>query len=60
MLLLEQNTTKKKQMDENIATKLGAGDNKSREYKVEAICDSAVYTKKSKSGYLLEFYYLVS
>ena len=32
----------------------------SKEFKEEAICNSAVYAKKSKSGYLLELYYLVS
>ena len=36
ILLLEQNTTKKKQMDENV-TKLNAGDNKNEEYEIEAI-----------------------
>lgn len=44
-------------MDKNI-TELEAGD--SNKYKVEAIWDGAVYTKKSKSGYLLGLYYLVS
>ena len=47
-------------MDKNNAIKLDAGDNKGDEYKVEAIWDSAVYAKESKSGYLLGFYYLVS
>ena len=35
-------------------------DNSSKEYKVEAIWDSAVYTKELKSGYLSCLYYLVS
>ena len=30
------------------------------EYKVEAIWDSAVYTKESKSGHLPGLYYLIS
>ena len=34
------------------------GDN-SKEYKMEAIWDSMVYTKESKSGYLSGLYYLV-
>ena len=37
-----------------------AGNNKSREYKVEAIWDSAVYARESESGHLPGFYYLVS
>ena len=35
------------------------GDNDSREYKVEVIWDSAVYSRESKSGHLSGFYYLV-
>ena len=38
---------------------MDAGDNESGKYKVEAIWDSAVYTKESKSGHLLGLYYLV-
>ena len=37
-----------------------AGDNNSGEYEVEAIWDSAVYTRESESGHLLSLYYLVS
>ena len=58
MSLLEQNTTKKGQVDEN-TTKLGAGNDESREYKVEATRDSTVYARESKS-HLPELYYLVS
>ena len=57
MSLLEQDTTKKGQVDKN-ATELESGD--SEEYKLEAIRDSAVYAKESESGYLPGFYYLVS
>ena len=56
--MLEQKTTKKGQIDEN-ATGLDVG-NDSEEYKVEAIQDSAVYTRKSESGHLSGLYYLVS
>ena len=45
-------------MDEN-ATELDAG-NEGSEYKVEAIWDSAVYARESKSGHLPGLYYLVS
>ena len=62
MSILEQATTRKRQVDENATelAKLDANDNKDTEYKLEAICDSAVYTKESKSGYLLRLYNLVS
>ena len=54
--LLEQNSTRKEQ-DDN-ASELNASDN-SREYKLEAIRDSAVYTRMLKSGHLPGLYYLV-
>ena len=57
--LLEQDTTKKGRVDKN-ATELDAGNNDSREYKVEAIWNSAVYTRKSESGHLPGLYYLGS
>ena len=46
-------------MHEENVEELDAGDD-SGEYKLEAIWDSAVYAKKSKSGHLLGLYYLVS
>ena len=57
MLLLEQDITKNEKMNNDI-TELIAGNNSS-EYKVEAICDSAVYTRKSNLGHLPRLYYLV-
>ena len=57
MLLLEQNTTRKGRVDENV-TKLDAGKD-SGEYKMEAICDNTVYAKESAS-HLPGLYYLVS
>ena len=57
MLLLEQNTTRKGRVDEN-AMELDVG-NDSGEHKVEAIRDSAVYTRESKSSHLLGIYYLI-
>ena len=59
ILLLKQDTTRKRRVDENNATKLDAGDNEGSEYKVEAICDSAVYARES-AGHLPRLYYLVS
>ena len=58
MSLLEQDTTKKGQVDKNV-TKLETGDNKGNKYKVEPIWDSAVYRKESESGYLSGLHYLV-
>ena len=48
--LLEQDTTRKGRVDEN-ATKLDAGNNEGKEYKVKAIRDSAVYARES-AGHL--------
>ena len=36
------------------------GDDENVIYKIEVIWDSAIYTKESKSGYLLDLYYLIS
>ena len=59
VLLLEQDTTRKGQMDEEVRQmEFDAGDNE--EYEVEAIWDSAVYARESESGHLLGLYYLVS
>ena len=55
--LLEQDNTKKERVEK--VPELDAG-NKSEEYDVEAICDSAVYTMKSESGHLPGLYYLVA
>ena len=57
--LLEQDTTRKGQIDENDTTELDAGNNKSGEYKVEIICNSAVYARESKSDYLPGLFYLI-
>ena len=45
--------------DENDVVELDA-DNDSKEYKVQVIWNSAVYTRESKSGHLPSPYYLVS
>lgn len=58
-MLLEQNTTKKRQVDEkNKRTEFEAGDKE--EYEVEEIQNNAVYAKELEKGYLLGLYYLVS
>ena len=51
MSLLEQNTTRKERVDKRVKElELEAGD--SKEYKVEAIWDSAVYASKLESDQL--------
>ena len=56
MLLLEQDTTKKRRVDDMV--ELDTGD-ESGEYKVETIRDIAIYARESKSDHLLGLYYLV-
>ena len=56
--LLKQDNIRKKRIDKRvIELELEAGD--SKEYKVEAIWDSAVYANKAK-GHLLDLYYLIA
>ena len=57
ILLLKQDTTKKKQVEK--VPELDTGDN-SEEYKQEAICNSAVYSKELGLGHLPGLYYLVA
>ena len=57
MLLLEWNTIRKKQVNENV-TKLNT-DKDSGKYKVEEIRNSIVYIRKLESGHLPGLYYLV-
>ena len=59
MSLLEQDTTRKGQVDENGTTQLEFEANDVEEYEVEGIQDSAVYEKESEAGHLPGFYYLV-
>ena len=59
MSLLEQNTTRKEQMNKLFPKpepEFDAGNNK--EYKVEIIINSAVYAKEAEK-HLLNLYYLV-
>ena len=58
--LLEQDTTRKRWMDDKNVAELDANDNKRREYEVEVIWDSKVYTRESKSGHLPGLHYLIS
>ena len=59
--LLEPDTIRKGQIDAKTAEQLefeSGGNNK--EYKVEGICDSAVYARELEVGHLPGFYYLIS
>lgn len=64
MSLLEHNSRKMWQIDktifklkfENIDNKINSG---GKEYKVEAICNSKIYDKKSDSDLLVVFYDLI-
>ena len=59
ILLLEQDTIRKERVDKRVTElKLEAGN--SKEYKVEAIWDNAVYVSKSELGQLPRLYYLVA
>lgn len=59
MSLLGQNMTRKEQVDKKTLLLKFENNGKGKEYKVAAICGSAIYTKKSKSCYLLGLYYLI-
>ena len=59
--LLEQDITKKGQIDEKTAKQLefeAGGNNK--KYEVQGICDSAVYARELEASHVTGFYYLVS
>ena len=61
MSLLEQDNTRKGRMEEEVKQiEFDAGNDDSREYKVEIIQNSAIYARESELGHLLGLYYLVS
>lgn len=58
--LLKQETTRKGRVDKNVRQINFDTDNNNKKYKVETICNSMVYAKKSELGYLLlGLYYLI-
>ncbi len=59
VLMLEQDTTKKGQVDETTSRLIFESDSNGKEYEIKAICDSAVYTRELED-YLPGLYYLVS
>ena len=59
MSLLKQNTIKKERVSEEVP-ELDFSDKDSKEFKVKAIWDSAVYANKLESGHLPGLYYLVA
>ena len=59
MSLLEQDTTRKRQVEDNVMQlEFEVGDDP--EYKVKAIRNSAVYARKLEAEHLLGLYYLIS
>ena len=57
---MEQNTTRKRRVDEEVRQmEFNTGDD-GEEYKIKAIWNSAVYAKESELGHLPGFYYLIS
>lgn len=58
MSLLEQDITRKKQIDKNVR-QIEFDIGNSKEYKVKTFQNSMVYAKMSKLGYLAEIYYLI-
>ena len=59
MSLLEQNTNRKEQVNKRM-TELESEAGNSKEYKVEALWESAVYASKLELGQLSGLYYLVA
>ena len=59
MFLLEQDTTRKERVDEKTLQLEFEENIEDKEYEVETICDSAVYTKEFESGQLPSLYYLI-
>ena len=59
MFLLEQNITKRRQMDEN-ATQIEFKTNNDKKYKIKSIQNITVYKKRLGAGYLPGLYYLIS
>ncbi len=57
--MLEKNTTRKGQVDKVMFRLEFENDGNGKKYKIEAICDNAVYAMKSE-GHLPGLYYLVS
>ena len=56
---MEQDTIRKGLVGKKTAKHLKFGNN-NKEYKVESICKSAVYTIRLETGHLSVLYYLVS
>ena len=58
MSLPKQNIIRKRYKNNN-AIELNNSNNKSKKYKIKVMSNSIIYIKKSKSGYLLRFYYMI-
>ena len=57
--LLKQDITKEKWMNKKVL-ELDVGNKGNKKYKVEAIWDNAIYTKKSQLKQLTGLYYLIA
>ena len=60
MSLLEQDITRKEQVDKKTLQLEFEDNDKGKKYKVEVICDSAVNAKEFESGQLPGLYYQIS
>lgn len=60
VLLLKLDITKKRQIDENKKVIKSDINNNNKEYKVEAIWNTAIYVNKSAKIYISRFSYLIS
>ena len=58
MLLLEQNSTKKKRVNKKVKKLDFDASNNSQKYEKKTFLDSAVYANEAK-GHLLDLYYLI-
>lgn len=58
--MLEQNTTRQRQVNKLLESEPELDITKDKEYKVEAMKDSAVYANEVAGDQLLGLYYLIS
>ena len=59
MFLLKKDTTRKGRVEKKTLQLELDNDNEGEEYKVEAICNNAVYVKALESGQVPGLYYLI-
>lgn len=59
MFLLEQDITRKRRANKTTSQMESERNDDNKNYEVEAICDSEVYTKESNNGHLPGLYHLI-